>query len=151
MGTFLSPSDVPSIPTEDAERLIEDAEALAVLTAPCLADEGLTDPKKAAAKAILRGVVLRWQDAGGGAVTQQTAGPFSQTITPQVRRNAFWPSEIKDLQLICRAASSGKAWSIDTVAGGAIWHAPICSIHFGATYCSCGADLTLAGPLYEVE
>lgn len=151
MGTFLSPTGVPSIPTEDAERLIEDAEALAMLTAPCLADEDLSPPKAAAAKAILRGVVLRWNDAGAGAVTQQSAGPFSQTITPQVRRNAFWPSEIKDLQLICKTASSGKAWSIDTVPGGAIWHAAICSLHFGATYCSCGADLTLAGPLYEVD
>jgi len=45
-------------------------------------------------------------------------------------------------------AKSG-AFTLDMAPGGGIWHAPVCSLHFGALYCSCGADLTLAGPLYE--
>jgi hypothetical protein len=42
------------------------------------------------------------------------------------------------------------AFVLNMAPGGGIWHSPCCSINFGALYCSCGADLTLAGPLYEV-
>lgn len=44
---------------------------------------------------------------------------------------------------------SGKAFGIDT-AGSSTVHADICALHFGAIYCSCGADLTdYRYPLYE--
>lgn len=43
--------------------------------------------------------------------------------------------------------TQGGAFVIDTVAVGSV-HMPWCSLNFGATFCSCGADL--AGyPLYE--
>lgn len=148
MGTFLNPSDFPGL--DGAETLIEDAEALAVLVAPCLGDADLSDLKIAQARAILRGAVLRWSEAGTGATSQQTAGPFSQTITTSARRNSFWPSEIKDLQLVCRVAGSGKAYSVDAAPAFGTIHALICSLHFGAMYCSCGADI--AGvPLWPAE
>lgn len=44
--------------------------------------------------------------------------------------------------------STGGAFSIDTLAG-ASRHLPWCSANLGATYCSCGADLTLDGPIFE--
>ncbi|RYE42578.1 MAG: hypothetical protein EOP24_32075 [Hyphomicrobiales bacterium] len=150
MGKFLNPDDFPDL--EGAATLIEDAEALAMLVAPCLGDDDLSEIKTAQARAILRGAVLRWNDAGSGATQQQSAGPFSQTITTQARRNSFWPSEIKDLQLVCRVAGSGKAYSVDTAPSLGNGHALICSINFGAVYCSCAADITGgAGPLYEVD
>lgn len=151
MGKFLVPADVPTLDEGDAERLIEDAEALAMLAAPCL--EGDLSPEKVAqARAILRGTILRWNDAGSGAIVQQNAGPFAMTTTPQVRRNSFWPSEIKDLQKICRSADTGKAYSVDTAPGFGSMHALICNLNFGANYCSCGADISGgAGPLYEVD
>ena len=40
------------------------------------------------------------------------------------------------------------AFSIDTV-GCATVHADICALNFGASYCSCGADIA-GWPLYEV-
>lgn len=148
MGAFLNPSDFPGL--DGAETLIEDAEALAVLVAPCLGDADLSDLKVSQARAILRGAVLRWSEAGTGATSQQTAGPFSQTITTSARRNSFWPSEIKDLQLVCRVAGSGKAFGVDTVSTVSDIHAETCALRFGANYCSCGADI--AGvPLYPAE
>lgn len=103
------------IETVKAEAMIADAVAAATLNAPCLADEAsLTDRQKAAAKALLRAAVLRWNEAGasgGGAVSQQTAGVYSQSLDTR-RRNMFWPSEITDLQKIC--ASGSGAFSIDT-------------------------------------
>lgn len=148
MGIFFDAGDFPEL--ENANTLIDDAEALAMLSAPCLADMDLPTWKANAARAILRGTILRWNDAGSGSVSQQSAGPFSVTVTPQARRNSFWPSEITDLQKICRTPDSGKAFSIDTAPSFGNGHAAICAINFGATYCSCGASLTAGeGPLWE--
>jgi hypothetical protein len=99
--------------------------------------------------AILRGAIMRWNDVGSGARQSITTGPFSESIdTTVARRGMYWPSEITSLQGICSDGQSGKAFNVDTVNFGGV-HADICSINFGATYCSCGADI--AGfPLWEV-
>lgn len=143
-----------------AQAMIDDATAMATKAAPCLAipagEEGalsLTD--QAAAKAILRNAILRWNDSGTGAVSglQQTAGSFqvSQTLdTRSPRRGLLWPTEISDLQSICKDGAGSGAFEINTVPqDSAVVHALTCSIMFGATYCSCGAVLTARLPLYE--
>src|SRR5689334_9425918 len=89
-----------------AEAMIEDAEAMAVLAAPCILGAEFTN--QAAVKAILRGAIIRWNDSGSGALTQQTAGPFGQTLdTRQERRGMFWPSEIVALQNLCQPVGGG--------------------------------------------
>lgn len=51
--------------------------------------------------------------------------------------------------LLGLTAPSGGAFSIDTAPSLSGMHADWCSLIFGATYCSCGADI--AGyPIYEV-
>lgn len=168
---FIIPADLVPFATIDAAKaaaMIADAESMAILAAPCLPGlltapddetpeaEALRLAKLAAVKAILRGAILRWNDAGSGAVqtTQEQTGPFGvqQTIAPQVRKSMFWPSEIEQLQGICSSGEKGKAYAVDTAPGGsstAALHAPWCSYHFGALYCSCGVDL--AGfPMFEV-
>jgi hypothetical protein len=132
-----------------AQAMIDDALALAARVAPCI----LTDAFEygAAAKAILRGAILRWNDSGSGALQAQAAGPFSQTLdTRQQRRGMFWPSEIEALQNLCKGDETSGAFSIDTApAGGmAAGHADSCALNFGALYCSCGYVLTQSLPLY---
>lgn len=109
MGTFLDPSDLDpfaSVDAAKAEAMIEDAEAMAVLVAPCITDD--TFAYEAAVKAILRGAILRWNDAGTGALQAQTAGPFGQTLdTRQERKAMFWPSEIEQLQNLCSDIGGG--------------------------------------------
>ena len=110
-----------------AEAMIADAVAQAILVAPCLAhdvdlgpddsDAELDEHQRAAVKSILRGAILRWNDSGSGAFTQQQAGPFGVTVdTRQQRRSRFWPSEIEQLEKICAAVGGGEsgAFSIDT-------------------------------------
>lgn len=101
----------------------------------------------AEAKLVLIGAIKRWFEAGVGAFQQQTAGPFSvSTDTRQRTGYNLWPSEIEQLQDICKQESSG-SFSVDTAPSGS-WHSPICALAFGAAYCSCGADI--AGfALYE--
>ena len=90
------------IPQAKAEAMIADALAMASRVAPCIADADFAYPD--AAKAILRGAILRWHEAGSGAFQSQTAGPFGvQVDTRQQRRSMFWPSEINDLQALCDA------------------------------------------------
>lgn len=157
MGTFLDSTDLPAGTGSNVgltpDQMIEDAEALALLAAPCLGDVALDPPlsagQVAAVKAVLRGAIMRWSDAGSGAKQSVATGPFSETIdTTVTRRGMFWPSEITSLQGICANGEKGKAFSVDTVGYCGV-HADICALNFGATYCSCGADI--AGfPLWEV-
>ena len=165
MALFIASRDLEpfsTIPLAKATEMISDAEAMAVLAAPCLPSmlvgpEGETvdarasrEAKLAAVKAILRAAVLRWNDAGSGGVTQTslTAGPFGsqQTIDPTRPKGLFWPSEIEQLRGICTTAETGKAFAIDTAPQyGA--HSRACSVYFGAA-CSCGYDIAGA-PIYE--
>lgn len=156
---ILSPADLVPFATIEptkAQAMIDDATAMAVRVAPCLASD-LPDTDQAAAKAVLRNAILRWNDSGTGALSglQQTAGSFqvSQTLdTRSPRRGLLWPSEITDLQGICSAGATTEAFEIDpTPTDVAVVHAASCSIMFGATYCSCGAVLTARLPLYENE
>lgn len=121
MAEFLYVYDLqafkPDIDPAKAQQMIDDATALAILAAPCLDDpeNPLTSTQIGGVKAILRGAILRWEDAGSGAISQQTAGPFGQMIdTRNQRRSMFWPSEIVDLQRLCSAGSGG-AFQVDTL------------------------------------
>lgn len=117
MAVIITPEDIaPFADIESAKlaAMIADAVAMAVRVAPCLKDTTDVDVL-AAAKAIIRAAILRWNDSGSGAVTQQTAGSFSQSIdTTKTRRGMYWPSEITDLQALC-ADSAKKAFMIDQV------------------------------------
>lgn len=109
MGTFLDVSDLNPFAEIDAVKagaMIDDAEAMALLAAPCIAADGFA--YMSAVKAILRGAVLRWNDSGSGALQAQNAGPFGQTLdTRQERRGMFWPSEIVALQSLCADSQGG--------------------------------------------
>ena len=106
---FLTVGDLAPFATIDAAKaqaMIDDAEAMAMLAAPCITDAAFTN--QAAVKAILRGAVLRWNDSGSGALQAQQAGPFGQTLdTRQERRGMFWPAEIVSLQSLCANAQGG--------------------------------------------
>jgi hypothetical protein len=138
-----------TIPEAKAQAMIDDALALAARVAPCIVDADFE--YGLAAKAVLRGVVLRWNDQGTGAVTQASVDDASFTFgSQQQRRGLFWPSEIQQLQELCKTDEAGGAFNIDTVSTS-VNHAEICAVNFGANYCSCGADLTAyAYPLYEL-
>jgi hypothetical protein len=107
------------------ELMIEDAMAMAARVAPCILDPEFEHD--AAARAILRGAILRWNDSGTGALTQQGAGPFQVSYdTRQSRRTLFWPSEIAALQALCDDGSTG-AFTIDTTPAAAqtgFWSGP---------------------------
>lgn len=144
------PSDVQSHELVDA--MVLGANAKASRVAPCLAS---TDPVPSPslldeARLILIGAVKRWAEAGSGALSTQTAGPFSMGLDTRQRTGFhLWPSEITDLQALCATESAGRqAFSLDTAPTTSTAHLPWCDLMFGGTACSCGADI--AGvPIYE--
>lgn len=121
MTDFLTPEDLqvfaPTLSDEKAAAMIADASAMAVRVAPCIAtstDAGVL----AAVKAVLRAAILRWNDAGSGALVtkQNTVGPFNNAETydnRSKRSGLFWPDEIETLQGLCDD-STRKAFAIDT-------------------------------------
>jgi len=154
MGVTLTADDLAPFAEIDPDRaaaMIEDVLAFAVSVAPCLSDPELEDWKAGAAKAILRGAVLRWHESDSGAIQTQQAGPFSQTIDATVRRSGLlWPSEIQHLQDLCKSEQDeAAAYHVDTVGDHRIVHADICSLRFDPDRgCSCGA-LIAGKALYE--
>ena len=113
MGQFILWSEVPGFTVEDDWR-IEDAEAMALLAAPCLSG-ALSAGQSAGLRAILREALMRWKDVGTGAVTQQQAGPWMQSIdTTKQRRGMFWPSELEQLRALCGTRTL-RAFEIDTM------------------------------------
>ena len=149
--------DVPDLPTavqshELIEVMVAGANAKAARVAPCLVatDPAPSEDQIAEAKLLLIGAVKRWVEAGTGAFSQQTAGPFSAS-TDTRQRSGFnlWPSEIQGLQDICSTETvEREAFSLDTMPTAGVYHLDRCALNFGANYCSCGADI--AGyPLYE--
>lgn len=150
---LIGPEDLApfaDIPPAKAAAMIEDTVARAARVAPCITEDGFSGA--GAAKAILRGIILRWHESGSGAVQSQTAGPFSMSVdNRQGSGPRFWPSEIEELQRLCRTDSGTKgAFDIGTGPVSLGGHADICALTFGGTYCSCGAVLTAnLYPLYE--
>lgn len=160
MAEIIAVTDLPTaLQSADLiDTLVAGANARAARVAPCLAWDGTEVGKPAAssdqiaeAKLVLIGAVKRWAEAGSGAFQQQTAGVFSvSTDTRQRSGYNLWPSEITDLQAICKGddPTAGKAYSVDTLADNTT-HLDWCSLALGATYCSCGADI--AGvPIFEL-
>lgn len=104
----------PNIDATKAEIMIVDALALAARAAPCILDDDFA--YEDAAKAIIRGAILRWNDSvAGAAVTQLVAGPQQITFAPEPRKSLLWPSENAALARLCSDASSRTAYMVDTL------------------------------------
>jgi hypothetical protein len=154
VAVFLSIDDLlpfaPGISEDKAQAMITDALAMASLVAPCINDDEFA--YNDAAKAVIRGAILRWHESGQGVLSGLTALGFSQTVDNRVpRRTLYWPSEIEQLQEMCSTPveDADKAWSYDMLGNSTtIVHDETCSVNFGAAWCSCGADLSLGEPLW---
>lgn len=101
----------PSIDVTTAAAAIRSAIGRAVSIAPCLVT--LTDEDRLeAARSIVLDALVRRIDGGSGVVTQQTAGPFGQSIGATSLANLFTAQERADLRGLC--GSAGRARTIST-------------------------------------
>lgn len=152
MTEIIKEDDLPTDVAANAmaSKWVAGANARASRVAPCLAatDPGPTDDQLVEAQLILIGAVIRWSKSGSSGVQTLTAGIYSETLDTR-QRGGFnlWPSEIKQLQDICKNGSKAKAFVVDTVPW-VIYHSPVCSLYFGGSSCSCGASIARR-PIYE--
>lgn len=113
--------DIPDLPTatqsaESIDMMVDGANAIAVRVAPCLVSEDVTTDQLDEARLILLSMIQRWTDAGSGAFTQQTTGPFGVVMDTRQKSSGYraYPSEVTDLQSICRTTTrAGKAGHVD--------------------------------------
>jgi hypothetical protein len=107
------------------------------------------------ARLILVGAIQRWSEAGSGSVSTKTTmtGPYMNTETLDTKQRTgfnLWPSEITQLQDLCKTGGTGQAFTVDTAPSLCGSHLPWCSLNFGANYCSCGTDIAWE-PIYELD
>lgn len=112
---------LPNVSADTIQDYIDDAWAKATGVAPCIATDAFPSgtPEEKATKAaelvaILRGIILRWDDAQSGVKTIKQAGIYQETLDPGVKRGFnLWPSEVVDLGKLC--ARGGRPFSVDTM------------------------------------
>lgn len=116
-AVVLTPDDLApfaEISAAKAQAMIEDVLAMAATVAPCILTAEFAHA--GAAKAILRRAILRWNDEGTGALTTASVDDASFSFDNRTQsRRLFWPSEIEQLQNLCRESATGGAFSIDQV------------------------------------
>lgn len=153
MAAIITVADLPesvrsATEPETLALMVDGANAKATRVAPCL-DHAPTDGQLAEARLVLVGAIKRWTEAGSGAVSQQTAGPFGMTVDTRQRGGwNLWPSEIDQLEQLCAESGGGDAFSVDTAPDGGTCHRPWCAVFFNASYCSCGVDIA-GEPIFE--
>src|SRR5690606_37728188 len=120
MNEILTTEDLRPFLGDDADTakvaaMIDDVLAQATMAAPCLDRDDLPEHVRLAARAILRGAVLRWHERGlSGAVTQASEQvsaigfQHARTTTTETRGTGrlLWPREIADLEALCRDRKS---------------------------------------------
>lgn len=117
---LIIPADVESVKgsldQQMVETLVAGLNAQASRVAPCIDEESPAEVI-AEARLVLIGAFKRWAEAGSGAITQQQAGPFGQTIDSRSGPRGFvlWPSEIASLANLCDDGTSGdgQAFTVD--------------------------------------
>lgn len=115
---------------------------------------GPTPDVLAEAKLVLIGAIKRWTEAGSGAVSTKTSmtGPYmnTETVDTKVRTGYnLWPSEIAQLQELCKTGGTAAAFSVDMAPSVSGEHLPWCSLNFDGGYCSCGVDIA-GEPIFEL-
>jgi hypothetical protein len=99
---------LPDTPPEEIARLIEGAEAIAALYAPCITSP--TFKHKQAAAAIIRKAIIyevQSQEEGSN-IARESVGPHSVDYrTPTRSGNYFSKQQIETLQRMCAAAAPG--------------------------------------------
>ena len=136
--------DMPAGSEDHAGTLLEDASQFILDMVP-----SSVDAKESTRLRVVCAVVRRSMEAshaGGSSQASWSAGPFSMNNSPVNPHGDFYLTKNEK-----RALGDGKqkAYSVD-ITGSRVTdvHRPWCSLAFGATYCSCGADIA-GEPIYE--
>lgn len=129
--------DFPVGADAHATVLLEDASQFILDTVPsaALASEST---RRRIVCAVVRRAMPDTGGMDGMESVQQSAGPFSMTAKPVNPHGDFYLTKQEKLAL---GAGLQKAFGVQIANLPTVVHAEWCSLNFGATYCSCGADI----------
>lgn len=137
-----------SLPTDSQlDTLIGDAEDIISVTFSDIQAriDATTLPLERVVRVASNMVMRYLRNPDGMRQTSTTTGPFTNSATYGGDEPGTMYMTDKERDDLSGVSQSG-AFSVDTV-GSTTIHADTCALNFGATYCSCGADI--AGyPLY---
>lgn len=105
---------MPDYSVEERTQIAEDALALALLAAPCLAAVALSELQVSQVRAVLRGAVQRWSSATAPSFQIHAGdfgiGPGAQPSN-EAKRSLFFSTEEDKLRDICASGSAKRAHS----------------------------------------
>ena len=114
---LLTPDDLKKFATiapAKAQEMIHDAIGEAAFHAPCILDCRVRSGAKGVRQGELRGAVLRWNEAGSGAVQTQASIVLLQTIDSRhPRKGMFFQAEIDKPQKVMPQRRQGRRVVID--------------------------------------
>lgn len=137
--------DFPAGGDNYAETLLEDASGFILDVCPSAVSVSAGTRRRVVCAVVKRRMDSEQSDLAGLASQSLTTGPFGETRTPANPDGDFF---LKKSERRALGEGRQKAFGVKVADVGRVDHRPWCSIMFGA-YCSCGADLTLEGPLWE--
>lgn len=138
--------DMPAGADDNAEVLLEDASQFILDMVPSAADASEATRRRVVCAVVRRSMSASTAEHSGLSQFNVTGGPYVIGGTPANPHGDFYLTKNEK-----RALGHGrqKAFSVivsdpspDSI------HRPWCSLMFGATYCSCGADIA-GEPIYE--
>lgn len=139
--------DFPAGAEQHAGTLLEDASQFILDVCPSAADASESTRRRVVCSVVRRSMQSDQNDMGGMSNMSMTSGPFSVQQTAANPNGDFFLTKQEKFAL--GGGGRQKAFGVQVASTAGVQHRPWCSLMFGATYCSCGADLTLEGPLWE--
>lgn len=136
--------DFPVGADAHATVLLEDASQFILDTVPTagLAAEAT---RRRIVCSVVRRAIPSQDGMDGMESVQESTGPFSQTFKPVNPSGDFYLTKSEKSAL---GFGVQRAFGVQIAGDTTVQHLPWCSLNFGATYCSCGADIA-GEPIYE--
>lgn len=135
--------DFPVGADAHATVLLEDASQFIMDTVPT-AGAASPSTRRRIVCAVVRRAMPDADGMDGMESIQQSGGPFSVTMKPANPAGDFYLTKQEKKAL---GDGAQRAFGVQIAGFANTIHAEWCSLNFGATYCSCGADIAGA-PIY---
>jgi len=136
--------DFPVGADAHATVLLEDASQFILDTVPSAVDADWRTLRRIVCR-VVRSAMPAAGGMDGMESIQETAGPFGLTLKPVNPNGDFYLTKQEQKAL---GAGAQKAFGVQVAGPIGTVHLPWCNLNFGATYCSCGADIA-GTPIYE--
>ena len=137
--------DFPAGADAHATVLLEDASQFILDTVPSAEAANPATRRRIVCAVVKRSMEASTADTAGFDSVQMGTGPFSYGGKVSNPSGDFYLTKQEKQAL---GAGAQKAFGAQITGAATVAHLPWCNLNFGATYCSCGADIA-GEPIFE--